>query len=199
MTTFIGITRSETWQYFPPLSKGKYWRMVQDGELEELEQAIKDKKVSVLDRDKGIGEEHTLLLEAARVDNGDMINMLRQQLADPNAQSYSMKLTPLHYVVAHDSEEGVAQMAKFRSLKVNTKDANGDTPLHLACALGYAGIAKVLLNMGADPNAENYLGQTPVEVGIAAGIKGSKLELISERQMSYEKRMAKRDQDLFIA
>ena len=43
----------------------------------------------------------------------------------------------------------------------NTKNGDGDTPLHLAVKKGFKGIAQALLTAGADANLVNDEGQRP--------------------------------------
>ena len=47
---------------------------------------------------------------------------------------------------------------------VNMKDNHGDTPLHEACICGDVGIVKYLLKRGADPDAKNNDGISPLEI-----------------------------------
>ncbi|KAJ3118066.1 hypothetical protein HDU96_004070 [Phlyctochytrium bullatum] len=42
--------------------------------------------------------------------------------------------------------------------------ATGATPLHVACSCGFVGAARMLLEAGADPNACNVRGETPLHV-----------------------------------
>lgn len=44
--------------------------------------------------------------------------------------------------------------------------ADGATPLHRAAQVGNTDIATILINHGADLNAHNYLGQTPLHVAL---------------------------------
>ncbi len=41
------------------------------------------------------------------------------------------------------------------------------SPLHLAVVLGYADMAVQLLEAGADPNLQNRLGMTPLQLAVA--------------------------------
>lgn len=51
----------------------------------------------------------------------------------------------------------------------NHRDANRQTPLHVACRHGYVGIAQALLNHGADIHAMDQEGKTPMNLAAADG------------------------------
>ena len=45
---------------------------------------------------------------------------------------------------------------------MNAKDNNGETPLHAAALNGHKEIAELLIEKGADLNAKNVVGMTPL-------------------------------------
>jgi ankyrin repeat protein len=47
---------------------------------------------------------------------------------------------------------------------INDKDWLGYAPLHWACYFGYADIAKLLHDSGANPNLISDTGRTPLEI-----------------------------------
>lgn len=65
--------------------------------------------------------------------------------------------------------------AKFN---IHISDENGDLPLMIALKKGYSVIAKILLDAGADVNAKDKLGLTPLLV--ACGKKSQGYRLIAE-------------------
>ncbi|MCY3714786.1 MAG: ankyrin repeat domain-containing protein [Gemmatimonadetes bacterium] len=74
--------------------------------------------------------------------------------------------TPLHAAVQHGRQETVSALLGLGA-DVNARADSGQTPLHLC---GYPGIAKILVDAGADPGAiDDEHGTTPLvwaEVGI---------------------------------
>ena len=48
-------------------------------------------------------------------------------------------------------------------------DVDGSTPLHDAAEKGYFVIVKILLEHGAEPNIQNYIGWTPLHLAAANG------------------------------
>jgi ankyrin repeat protein len=51
---------------------------------------------------------------------------------------------------------------------LETRDRNGETPLHIAVRSGDANNVKVLVDQGASINVKNYEGVTPLEIVAAA-------------------------------
>jgi ankyrin repeat protein len=52
---------------------------------------------------------------------------------------------------------------------LNSRDADGNTALHVAVASGQFDATRVLLDFGADPNADNDCGETPLHVAAFGG------------------------------
>ncbi len=70
--------------------------------------------------------------------------------------------TALHIAAdQRDSIEAVEVLAKA-SRAVNSTDDRGQTPLHLACSNDEYGSACKLIGAGADVNAQDYFGRTPL-------------------------------------
>lgn len=70
------------------------------------------------------------------------------------------KNTALHMAVNNGHLNCVKALIYFaehsrRKIKINCVNANGNTPLHLASKWGYEGIAKLLIENGAEPSLQN--------------------------------------------
>jgi len=65
----------------------------------------------------------------------------------------------------------VRELLKRGGLKANpnTRDKNGNTPLHLAAEHGFLDVARLLLEHGADVNAIGKSGWTPLHVAAVNG------------------------------
>ncbi len=51
----------------------------------------------------------------------------------------------------------------------NTKDIDGETPLHKAAFWGHVDVVKLLLVYGADPTVKDEGGRTPLDLARAGG------------------------------
>ncbi|CAM9796091.1 unnamed protein product, partial [Sphacelaria rigidula] len=69
----------------------------------------------------------------------------------------------------------VARALVDTSADLRTRNAQGMTPLHLACAAGQVDVARVLLLAGADPHARDRKSRCPLHL---AAVSGSE-ELVS--------------------
>lgn len=74
--------------------------------------------------------------------------------------------TALHYAVVNEQKGNVEKLLKHGMRVQHQSSADGGMPLHRAAQVGHIEIATVLLNHGADKNAQNYVGQTPLHVAL---------------------------------
>jgi ankyrin repeat protein len=68
----------------------------------------------------------------------------------------------------------VKELLTMESSLIAVTDSDGSTPLHCACWKGHEGVVKVLLEAGADVNAENaneHWGTTPLHAAAHANQK----------------------------
>lgn len=56
-----------------------------------------------------------------------------------------------------------------RIIAIDSRDSDGDTPLHVIARRGDVAAVSVLLAAGANPNAIGDMGETPLHVAIAKG------------------------------
>uniref|UniRef100_A0A672IXN3 Neurogenic locus notch homolog protein 2-like n=1 Tax=Salarias fasciatus TaxID=181472 RepID=A0A672IXN3_SALFA len=79
-------------------------------------------------------------------------------------------------------------IAQGASLMAQT-DRTGETALHLAARYARADAAKRLLDAGADPNAHDNMGRTPLHAAVAADAQGVFQILIRNRATELDARM----------
>ncbi len=73
------------------------------------------------------------------------------------------------YRAIHSGDLDQIKRHLYWGTDVNQPDPDGDYPLHVAARRGRVVISKELLSHGADPNAENLAGATPLRVALGAG------------------------------
>ncbi|CAJ1430170.1 unnamed protein product [Effrenium voratum] len=102
------------------------------------------------------------LHEAARWGDGQLVEALLRRGADLRAVSNDGE-SALHVVPGGYAELEVVQVLLAWQSDVNSRDYDGETPLHLAVKLGDVELAGLLLQQGADANATNTQGCTPLD------------------------------------
>lgn len=85
--------------------------------------------------------------------------------ADPNLAD-DLERTPLLLAVEDDDIEKLRVCLNSSGIDVNCRDLEGETPLMLAARRGLLEIVKELLLSGADPNAMDKNGSSPLLAGI---------------------------------
>eukprot|EP00928_Gymnodinium_smaydae_P021452 TRINITY_DN1836_c0_g1_i1.p1 TRINITY_DN1836_c0_g1~~TRINITY_DN1836_c0_g1_i1.p1 ORF type:complete len:1096 (-),score=164.71 TRINITY_DN1836_c0_g1_i1:59-3295(-) len=108
------------------------------------------------------GDGWSPLHEAARWGDGLLVESLLQRGADTNARSNDGE-SALHVVPGGYAELEVVDVLLAWRCDVNSKDYDGETALHVAVKLGDVELAGVLLSSGADANAANMSGATPLD------------------------------------
>ncbi|MCF6766028.1 ankyrin repeat domain-containing protein [Thiotrichales bacterium 19S3-7] len=86
------------------------------------------------------------------------------------------ELEPLAYAVRSGDILAVDSLIGKDNEYINVKDSKGSTPLHLAVQCDNPNMVQFLILNGADLNAQNVLGQTPLHF---AAIKSSQPVFIS--------------------
>ena len=70
--------------------------------------------------------------------------------------------SPLHYAAVEGRAADVAAYLHEHGDQVNFADEDGFTPLHFAAQQQHAEVAAMLIDAGADLNARNRFGNTPL-------------------------------------
>ena len=108
---------------------------------------------------------------AINVGNLKVARMLLEHQADVNVRNDEGQ-APLHLLSIwkalqdEDEESDLAKLLLKRGASVNEKDKNNATPLHLASFYKRLEIVRVLLDNGANTDAENDEGKTPLQIAI---------------------------------
>ncbi|KAJ3522587.1 hypothetical protein NMY22_g11830 [Coprinellus aureogranulatus] len=89
----------------------------------------------------------------------DVLELMLEKGADPNAQGGQYNNTCLHWACLIGRENVVSLLLKYRA-NPDIQDGSQGTPLHNACRLGHAKCAQVLLDAGANINARNMALRT---------------------------------------
>ena len=76
------------------------------------------------------------------------------------AMSRAYRWTPLHWAVRYGEVESARELAVARNLEA--RDELGRTPLHIAAMFGVDDMVALLLERGADVNARDQWGTTPL-------------------------------------
>jgi uncharacterized protein len=106
---------------------------------------------------------------AARDGNADLCSQLLSAGADPNAQDDN-GWGPLHFA-AQANSEAVTRILINAGANVALKDSFGNTPLFRAvfASRGDGSVIQALRESGADPNALNKSGTSPLELARKIG------------------------------
>ncbi|KAF2084795.1 ankyrin repeat protein, partial [Saccharata proteae CBS 121410] len=105
----------------------------------------------------------TSLTHAGRMGYMDNVSVLLENGADLTYADNLMR-GYLHGAAVNGQAEMVRLLYEEELTAVDTPDAEGLTPLHDACRHGYPEVAKVLLDLGANPKVQDSAGHTPFQL-----------------------------------
>ncbi|OLN94198.1 putative ankyrin repeat protein-like protein 4 [Colletotrichum chlorophyti] len=119
--------------------------------------------------DVNFGTEGTLLYRAAGRQDEAWVRLLLDLGANPNITSgIHLLKTALHAACRHD-DSSIATILVGSGANLSTADADGNTALHTACMyFRTLETAKILIKEGADLEARNNKGETPIFQAIRA-------------------------------
>lgn len=122
----------------------------------------------------------TLLHLAAAGHRSDIIQLLTNAGADPNARFNRRLSTPFHYAADACLNEHFSSVQQINSLQLlidagahlNAQDKNGASALHRAVRTRAAVAVEFLLNAGADPYLMNSAGSTAFHLAVQTTGRG---------------------------
>ncbi|KAL7296064.1 hypothetical protein TKK_0010618 [Trichogramma kaykai] len=133
---------------------------------------IADKQRRRVEVDARDNKGNTPLHLAMSYGHKNLIGLLLRRGADPN-RANAEGWTCLHFVCHRDSDDDEDNLLRTfleindelgHRLRIDARSNWGNTPLHMAMDNGHKEVAKSLLRRGADPNAANNDGETPLHV-----------------------------------
>ena len=108
---------------------------------------------------RGVGSEY--LADAVAEENLDVVRLLLNHGANPNAQGLEVKGCPVYFAACYGFQPILSALIQAGG-NVNTVGDYQTTPLHAAAEAGHIDCMKLLLVKGANRNAEDCNGQTPL-------------------------------------
>jgi ankyrin repeat protein len=125
----------------------------------------------------------TPLMHAVLEGDPQIVRLLLERGADPNAADHGRKWTALHFAADNENEANVRQLLEAGAA-VDPVDSFGNTPLWRAVMSSSSDFAAIreLLKHGADPGRKNYNGKAPLDVASDAGLHELSRILTGERR-----------------
>ena len=123
-----------------------------------------------------MGDRDRQLVGAIEAGDVEEVQRLLENGADPNTQRGAGRgYTPMHYAALKGSVP-IIQMLVENGGRVDARSHKEQggwvTPLRLAAAYGHVGAVRALLAAGADANARDAEGWSPLQLVVALGLLG---------------------------
>eukprot|EP00775_Hariotina_reticulata_P009518 gene9518-9683_t len=120
----------------------------------------------------------TLLQLAVAAGSVEVVQLLLQGGADPDAMASTSSATPLHVAVA-EGHSAVAEALLAAGAEPDALNTAGAAPVHLAAQKGLLPAVTAILNAGGDVNIKNSKGWGPVHVAASSGHLDVVLKLVA--------------------
>ncbi|HOC45288.1 MAG TPA: ankyrin repeat domain-containing protein [Syntrophorhabdaceae bacterium] len=139
----------------------EFYRAVKDNDAGRTKELLQEPACSDL-----IRIDNKFLCKACSAGSAEVVRLLLDAGAEIDPAN-PLDWTPLHWACS-SNKGGVEIVCTLieAGCDVNAIDGDGQAPLHKACDLGRPEIVRLLLEHGADPEAENHFGVTPLDLAI---------------------------------
>jgi hypothetical protein len=139
----------------------------QEGNLDKIRELIENgADINLQDR---LG--FTALHASCKNGQIEVVRYLLEHGANPNIQSYAAMMSPLDSsIMEGDQYPKIVSLLIRHGANVKIRAADGDTPLHgAAFSNSLSEIVRLLLEAGADPQALNNSGKSPIDIANEQG------------------------------
>ncbi|UKZ96639.1 uncharacterized protein TrAFT101_011417 [Trichoderma asperellum] len=108
----------------------------------------------------------------------EIIRVLVEAGADLRCAHPQTRNTPLHYVTSHSAQLARILLEFRTSLDLEQRNSEVKTPLLNACTAKNAECVKLLIRAGADVNAEDRLGWTPLSLSARVSLAADAVDML---------------------
>ncbi|KAL9095584.1 MAG: hypothetical protein Q9165_002016 [Trypethelium subeluteriae] len=123
----------------------------------------------------------TALTVAATRRHWSVVQLLTLRGASVNSRGYDGR-TALHHAIVANEEIMVRLLLQREDIRLNLKDEDGLSPLHLAITQQHYKISKMLLSVAIDPNLQDNAGRTPLWLACYCGQLEVALSLLCDER-----------------